>query len=126
MVFLLYPWLSLNVTGSSASAGLVIAVTSIPGLLMSPLIGSLIDKFGRRRFAYISEWLTMLTSLAVPIVALLAKIDLFSLIVIGLVRSIMGFGGPSARKSLVPDVAERGGITLERAGRLAANLWLWF
>jgi DHA3 family macrolide efflux protein-like MFS transporter len=118
MVFLLYPWLSLNVTGSSASAGLVIAVTSIPGLLMSPLIGSLIDKFGRRRFAYISEWLTMLTSLAVPIVALLAKIDLFSLIVIGLVRSIMGFGGPSARKSLVPDVAERGGITLERANSI--------
>ena len=118
MVFLLYPWLSLNVTGSSASAGLVVAVTAIPGLIISPLLGSLIDKFGRRRSAYLSEWMTALTSLAVPFVALTGSINLFSIIAIGLVRSIMGFGGPSARKSLVPDVAERGGITLERANSI--------
>lgn len=118
MVFLLYPWLSLNVTGSSASAGLVVAVTSIPGLLISPLIGSLIDRFGRRRFAVISEWMTMLTSLAVPIVALAGGINLFSIIAIGVIRSIMGFGGPSSRKSLVPDVAERGGVSLERANSI--------
>lgn len=118
MVFMLYPWLSLNVTGSSASAGLVVALTSLPGLLISPLIGSVIDRFGRRRFAYVSELLTMLTALAVPLVALTGNINLLSIILIGVVRSITGFGGPSARKSLVPDVAERGNITLERANSI--------
>ena len=115
---MLYPWLSLNVTGSSASAGLVVALTSLPGLLISPLIGSVIDRFGRRRFAYISELLTMLTALAVPLVAITGNINLLSIILIGVVRSITGFGGPSARKSLVPDVAERGNITLERANSI--------
>ena len=86
MVFMLYPWLSLNVTGSSASAGLVVALTSLPGLLISPLIGSVIDRFGRRRFAYISESLTMLTALAVPLVALTGNINLLSIILIGVVR----------------------------------------
>lgn len=118
MVFLLYPWLSLNVTNSSASAGLVVALTSLPGLLISPIIGSLIDKFGRRRFAFISEWSIVLTAIAVPLVALAGAINLFSIVAIGVVRSVMGFGGPSARKSLVPDVAERGGITLERANSI--------
>ena len=115
---MLYPWLSLNVTGSSASAGLVVALTSLPGLLISPLIGSVIDRFGRRRFAYISELLTMLTALAVPLVAITGNINLLSIILIGVVRSITGFGGPSARKSLVPDVAERAKITLERANSI--------
>lgn len=115
---MLYPWLSLNVTGSSASAGLVVALTSLPGLLISPLIGSVIDRFGRRRFAYLSEFFTMLTALAVPIVALTGNINLLSIILIGVVRSITGFGGPSARKSLVPDVAERAKITLERANSI--------
>ena len=118
MVFLLYPWLSLAVTHSSAAAGLVVTVTSIPGLILSPLIGSLIDKFGRRRFAYLSEWMTVLTTIAIPLVALFTEFNLVTLIVIGIIRSMLGFGGPSSRKSLVPDTAERGGISLERANSI--------
>ena len=118
MVFLLYPWLSLNVTGSSAIAGVVVAVTSIPGLLISPLIGSVIDKFGRKRFAVISEVVTAFCNVAIPLVAILGGINLFSIIAIGVVRSILGFGGPSSRKSLVPDVAERAGVSLERANSI--------
>lgn len=118
MVFLLYPWLSLSVTHSSAAAGLVVTITSIPGLILSPLIGSFIDKFGRRRFAFLSEWMTVLTTIAIPLVALFTEFNLVILIVIGIIRSLLGFGGPSSRKSLVPDTAERGGISLERANSI--------
>jgi MFS family permease len=118
MVFLLYPWLSLSVTHSSAAAGLVVTITSIPGLILSPLIGSFIDKFGRRRFAYLTEWMTVLTTIAIPLVALFTEFNLVTLIVIGIIRSMLGFGGPSSRKSLVPDTAERGGISLERANSI--------
>lgn len=122
MTFLLMPWLALSVTGSSASAGWLVTFTSIPGLLLSPLIGSLIDKFGRRRFAYLTEWVTALVSFVVPVVAMFLPINLFALIVIGIFRSLFGFGGPSARKSLVPDVAERGDLSLERTNSIHESI----
>jgi len=122
MVFLTYPWLTLQTTGSSASAGLVVALTSIPGLLLSPIGGSIIDKIGRRRSVYLSEFLAMVTSLILPITALFLNIDLSLLIVVGVIRSLLVFGGPSARKALVPDAAERAGITLERANSLHESI----
>ncbi len=122
MVFMLYPWLSLSVTGSSASAGLVVTITSIPGLLLAPVMGSFIDKFGRRRVAYLSETLTVLVSIAIPVIAGFTPISLFILIALGVIRSFIGFGGPSARKSLVPDVAEHAGISLERANSIHESI----
>lgn len=122
MVFITYPWLTLQTTGSSASAGLVVALTSIPGLLLSPLAGSLIDKIGRRRSGYLSEVLNFATALLLPIAALVMKVDLTVLIILGLIRSFLVFGGPSARKALVPDVADRAGMTLERANSIHESI----
>ena len=122
MVFITYPWLTLQTTGSSASAGLVVALTSVPGLLLSPIAGSIIDKIGRRRSVYLGEIMIFLTCFILPITALLMHVDLTVLIVIGLIRSLLVFGGPSARKALVPDVAERAGMTLERANSLHESI----
>jgi MFS family permease len=122
MVFLTYPWLTLQTTGSSASAGLVVAVTSIPGLLLSPIAGSLIDKIGRRRSVYLSEILSFVTAILLPLTALVMKIDLTVLIALGVIRSLLVFGGPSARKALVPDAADRAGISLERANSVHESI----
>ncbi|MFM2321707.1 MAG: hypothetical protein RL612_854 [Actinomycetota bacterium] len=122
MVFITYPWLTLQTTGSSASAGLVVALTSIPGLLLSPIAGSLIDKIGRRRSGYLSEFLNFATALMLPVAAVTMRIDLTVLIVLGLIRSFLVFGGPSARKSLVPDVADKAGMTLERANSIHESI----
>ena len=122
MTFLLMPWLALSVTGSSASAGWLVTITSIPGLILSPIIGSFIDKFGRRRYAYLSQLVTALVSLSVPLIATFTPINLFVLIVIGVLRSIVGFGAASSRKSLVPDVADRSGLTLERTNSIHESI----
>ena len=118
MVFILYPWLTLQTTGSSASAGLVVAIANIPGLILSPILGSLIDKIGRRRYAYLIEFISIGTNLMMPLVAMFTKMDLTTLIVLGVIRSMLMYGGPSARKALVPDAADRAGISLERANSI--------
>ncbi len=38
IVMILIPWLVLQRTGSAASAGLVVAAASLPGIVMSPLV----------------------------------------------------------------------------------------
>lgn len=118
MVFITFPWLALDLTGLASSAGLLVAITNIPGLLLSPVIGSIIDKIGRRRSSTWVEALTAFSALIVPAVAALLTMNLPLLIAMGVLRSIVGSGGGTARKSLVPDAAEAGRIPLTRANSI--------
>ena len=68
MMFMTLPWLTIKLTDSATMAGLVIAVTAIPGLLLSPFLGSLIDAIGRRKMAIAVEAITVLTTIAYPLV----------------------------------------------------------
>ena len=118
MTFMLLPWIAIQLTGSATSAGLLITLTSIPGLLLSPIVGGFIDKYGRRRVAFISEVGSSLLNLGLAVIALVAGLDLGSLIVVAILKTIVGAGIMSARKSLVPDAAAAGGMTLERANSI--------
>ena len=123
MVFIAVPWIALEITGTATSAGLVVALTAIPGLFMAPVIGSLIDRFGRRNMAIISELLTVLTSLMIPLVAGLWELTLPALVIVGILRAIVSPGGITSRKSLVPDVAGPAKMTLDRANSIHEGLF---
>lgn len=122
MVFLLLPWLAVDLTGSATSAGLVVAIANIPGLLLSPLMGSFIDRFGRRRSAVIMELMPALVNLSIPLLALIMPITVPVLLTIAIVRAVVGGSAPSARKSLIPDVAGPAGITLEKANSIHESI----
>lgn len=118
MVFILLPWLSLDISGSSAAAGLVVTITGIPGLLLSPVMGSIIDKLGRRRTAVWVEMLASIASVVIPVMAVIWTMNLPLLIALALIRSVVAPGGPSARKAIVPDVAAAAHMTLPRANSI--------
>ena len=118
MVFIAIPWIALEISGSAASAGLVVALTAIPGLIVIPVIGSLIDKFGRRRVAIWAEIVTAVLTMILPLVALLFGLNLFWLILLATLKNVIAPGGPTARKSLVPDVAIPAKMTLDRANSI--------
>ncbi len=118
MVFIAIPWIALEITGTSTAAGLVVSLTAIPGLLLSPVIGSFIDKVGRRNAASWSELLTVLTSLLIPIFSGFWELTIPALIGIGILRAVVAPGGSTARKALVPDVAAAGKLTLDRANSI--------
>lgn len=115
MMFLTMPWLTIKLTGSATMAGLVIAVTSIPGLILSPFMGSLIDAIGRRRMAIVTEFITVFTTIAYPIINGFTPLTLVLLLILGVVRATFAGGSMTARKSLVPDVAREAGMTLDKA-----------
>ena len=118
MTFMLMPWISIQLTGSATTAGLMVTLTSIPGLLLSPVMGSFIDKFGRRRIAILSEFGSAVINLLLAAVAALVGLDITAFIAIAIIKTIVGSGVMSARKSLVPDVAAAGKLTLERANSI--------
>lgn len=118
MVFIAMPWIALELTGTTTAAGLLVSLTAIPGLLLSPILGSGIDKLGRKNMACWSELLTVLTSVLIPIFSGFWELTLTALIGVGILRAVVAPGGPTARKALVPDVAAVGKMTLDRANSI--------
>ena len=118
MTFMLMPWIAIELTGSATSAGLMITITSVPGLILSPVVGGFIDRFGRRRMAILSEFGSALINIAIAGIALTMGLNLTALIAIAVLKTIVGSGVMSARKSLVPDVAVVGNLSLERANSI--------
>jgi MFS family permease len=118
MTFMMFPWLAIQLTGSATSAGILISVTAIPGLLLAPVMGSIIDKFGRRKTGIAIEIITGLVTLVFPIVGNNFTMTLPLLIFLGTIRSTVGSGSGTARKSFVPDVARVAGLSLERANSI--------
>ena len=118
MTFMLMPWIAIQLTGSAVNAGLMVTITSIPGLILSPVMGGFIDRYGRRRVAILSELGSAVMNLVIAVLAAVIGLSLPALIAIAIIKTIVGSGVMSARKSLVPDAAAVGNLTLERANSI--------
>ena len=113
-----FPWLAIELTGSATSAGLLVTITSIPGLLLAPVMGSIVDKFGRRKTIIWIEAACALVAALIPFVAGIWVMTLTILIALGTARSAVAAGATTARKAFVPDVAQIGKLSLERANSI--------
>jgi MFS family permease len=108
------PWLILEETGSPAFAGLVAAISALPGLIISPIGGWLVDHVGRRAVSVCADLLSSLAVFAFPIVALTYGLSSFSILLIAVVGAIFDPAGYTARKTLLTDVAKASEIELDR------------
>ena len=108
------PWLILEETGSPAFAGLVAAVSALPGLLISPIGGWLVDHIGRRTVSIGADLLSAVAVVAFPIVALTSGLDSATIFVIAVIGAVFDPAGYTARKTLLADVAKASDIELDR------------
>jgi len=114
IVMITIPWLILEETGSPAFAGLVAAISALPGLIISPIGGWLVDHVGRRAVSVCADLLSSLAVFAFPIVALTYGLSSFSILLIAVVGAIFDPAGYTARKTLLADVAKASEIELDR------------
>lgn len=118
MVFIALPWLALEITSSAAMAGAVVALTAIPGLFLSPILGTIVDRIGRRISAIISEGLSAVAILLIPVVHSFVEIGFVLLVFLAMARAIVSPAASTARKSIIPDIAGPARISLERANSI--------
>ena len=112
------PWLILEETNSPAFAGLVAAISALPGLLISPIGGWLVDHLGRRAVSIGADLLSSLAVIAFPIVAMTTGLTSSTILIIAVVGAIFDPAGYTARKTLSADVAKASGIELDRLNGL--------
>lgn len=123
ITFIALPWAAFVISKSSAQSAITLAITSVPVILLSPFMGSLIDRFGRRRVAYLSEIASGISVILVPIFNDLWGMSLFALIVLSTIKMFFAPTGQTARKSLVPDVADSAKLTLDRANSVHESVF---
>ena len=81
-------------------------------------MGSIVDKFGRRKTIIWIEAACALVAALIPFVAGIWVMTLPILIALGTARSAVAAGATTARKAFVPDVARIGKLSLERANSI--------
>lgn len=114
VVTIAVPWLVLDRTGSVAAAGLVAAVSALPGIVAAPLSGWAVDHFGRRIVSIISDLLSAVSVAAIPIVAFFTDLNLAWIIGLAMLGAVFDPAGYTARKALIPDVAEASHMSVTR------------
>ena len=121
IVMITLPWLILEETGSPAFAGLVAAISALPGLLISPIGGWLVDHIGRRSVSIGADLLSALAVMAFPVVALTLGLSSTTILIIAVVGAIFDPTGYTARKTLLADVAKASDIELDRLNGIHAG-----
>ena len=108
------PWLILERTDSPAFAGLVAAISALPGILVSPIGGWMVDHIGRRAVSIGADLLSSLSVAAFPIVAATFGLSNLSILLIAVLGAVFDPAGYTARKTLLADVAKSSEIDLDR------------
>ncbi len=108
------PWLVLEITGSSANAGVVLGISGFSVIFTAPIIGGLIAILGPRPVSIWADIISAASVVLFPIIGTLFGLNLASLLIIAIAGALFDPAGATARKSLIQAVAERDGLSLTK------------
>lgn len=117
------PWLVLEITGNPTDAGLVATATALPLLASSLFSGTVVDLLGRRGTAIGSDIASALAVAAIPLLGTVTDLSVGTIAALAAVGAVFDPAGVTAREALLPDVATRAGIGLQRANSVHETVW---
>lgn len=114
MTMLAIPWFVLESTGQGIDTGLVVAAETTGLLLGSASGGPWIDRLRPRRAALLFDFAAAAMVVLIPVLHHLDRLPLWLLATIGLLLGLSRAPGDAARQVLLPDIAQRTGVAVER------------
>lgn len=110
LVMVVIPWLILERTGSAAAAGLAGALAGLPGIVVAPVVGAVVDRLGRKTVSVASDLLSALSVALFPVLDALGGLGLGAILALTLLGAAFDPAGYTARKALIPGVARASGV----------------
>ena len=110
IVMVTIPWLVLNNTGLASAAGIVAALSALPALIVTPLVGYAVDRFGRRLISIIADLASAVSVIAFPILAFFTDLSFALILALAVLGAAIDPAGYTARKSIIPDAATASGV----------------
>lgn len=109
------PWLVLETTGSAARVGFTGAALAIGSVIPAVLGGPVVDRLGLRRSSIAADLISGATVVAIPVLHLLGVLQYWQLLILVLLLSGFTTQGDTGRLGLIPRLANRASMSLERA-----------
>jgi MFS family permease len=108
------PWFVLDLTGSYARMGLVGFFTVLPRVVATFLGGQVVDRIGFRAASIASDLLSGISVCGIPLVHASGHLSFSWLIVLVIVGAFFDGPGATAKDAMVPELAARARIDLDR------------
>ncbi|MGW5161902.1 MFS transporter, partial [Nonomuraea wenchangensis] len=109
------PWFVLETTGSAALTGLAAFSATLPVVVAAAFGGTLVDRLGFHRSSMVSDLISGLVVLAVPLLAQGSGLSYPLLLALLFLRWLAATPGETARKAMLPELAALGQVRIERA-----------
>ena len=101
--------------GSATDVGIAAFAATVPVLLGGPFGSVLIDRVGTVRSSAVADLVSGATLLALPVLSFTVGLPFWALLALVFASGILDAPGESARRVLIPGLAERGHMPIERA-----------
>ena len=94
----------LTKTGSVTLMGVIMAVSIIPKIFISPFAGTFIDRHDRRKILIITDTFSGITILFIGVMAVTGFIQIWMVLVAGIITGICGYFFNPTFNSSIPDI----------------------
>ena len=115
LAFVAIPWFVLQTTGSAVRTGLTGAAFLLAAVLAGIFGGPVVDRMGFKRASIVADLAGAVTVALVPLLHHTVGLLFWQLLVLVFLGGFLDAPGHTARQSLVPNLAWRAGMGIERA-----------
>ncbi len=116
------PWFVLQTTGSASKTGLAAFATALPLVIAGIFGGAIVDRLGFKRMSMVSDLASGAMVALIPLIHLTVGIQLWQLLTLVFLGALLDTPGVTARRALLPDLAEQAGMRLERANGIHGSI----
>jgi MFS family permease len=109
------PWFVYVTTGSATRTGLVAVAGLLPVAIGGLLSGPIIDRLGFKQSSVISDIASGVTVAIVPTLYVFDALEFWHLLVLAFLGALLDSPGWTARSTMIPRLARKVGMPLERA-----------
>ncbi|HET9223248.1 MAG TPA: MFS transporter [Roseiflexaceae bacterium] len=108
------PWFVLQTTGSAALTGLAGFFVMLPGFVAGIFGGTLVDRLGYKHASIIADVVSGVGVALIPFLYQTVGLAFWQLLALVFLGSLLGIPGTTARRALLPELADIAGTRLER------------
>ena len=109
------PWFVLESTGSASRTGVTAFFALLPMVIAAAFGGALVDRIGNKRMSIVADLASALTVALIPALYHTIGLPFWALLALVFLGAILDTPGNTARRAMMPDLAELGDMPLERA-----------
>jgi MFS family permease len=118
LAFVAIPWFVLQTTGSAARTGLTGAAFLLAAVVAGVVGGPVVDRLGFKRTSIVADLAGAVTVALIPLLYHTVGISFWQLLALVFLGGLLDAPGHTARQSLVPDLAGRAVMGIERANAI--------